>query len=268
MSIRIALTLCLVVTACSSTKTGAPSDASPDTDASSDTATSDGSTDATTALDSTTADTATTALDSTTADTATTALDSTTADTATTTHDSTTADTASTDSNIDATGDVTFTGTLDDAGLALHAMSAIAVANQDVCGNALCIYLTNEPNPCAMFASLLATPGALKANFTMFILALGPTSPVTAGSYAMVTDATDGNIVIDAQWSSYDATCAETKGAFTQASVDLTSVGAVYTGTFQASYGNGHSVSGSFNAPLCNVQRADAPATDAATCVP
>jgi hypothetical protein len=213
MSIRIALSLCFVVAACSGTKTGAPTDASPDTDGSSDTANTD---------------------------------------TATTT----------------ASGDASFTGTLDDAGLALNAMSAIAVEGEDVCGNALCIYLTNEPNPCAMFDSLLATPGALKANLTMFILAVGPSLPVTVGSYSLDSDAGNTNTLIDAQWYAYDSTCTETQGAFSQANVTLTAVGTVFTGTFQASYGNGHSVSGSFNAPICNVHRADAPATDATTCVP
>jgi hypothetical protein len=119
----------------------------------------------------------------------------------------------------------------------------------------------NMPNLCALFQQLAGLPGfhAAKANLVDLGFTLGATSSTSTVGVGTYTPSGSPNELDSAGWDTYDGACNATHSPGTSAAtVTLTSVGAVYAGTFDMTFTDGNRISGSFNAPLCTLDISDA----------
>jgi hypothetical protein len=123
------------------------------------------------------------------------------------------------------------------------------------------IVMGNMPNLCALFQQLGGLPGghATKANFVDVGFTLGQTSSTSTVVTGTYTASSSPNELDSAGWDTYDGACNAThSGGTSSATVTLTSVGAVYAGTFDVTFSDGNRISGSFDAPLCTLDLPDA----------
>lgn len=122
--------------------------------------------------------------------------------------------------------------------------------------NQISIILSNVEDLCGFLKEAADTPGLTKANLLDLALVLGATSatgsPVVAGTYSPNDNPGDDAYALTAGYNSLDANCMGNTGEATTGSVTLTSIGAVYSGTFDLMFGTDH-VTGTFDAPFCEV---------------
>jgi hypothetical protein len=138
------------------------------------------------------------------------------------------------------------------------------------------IMMGNMPNLCALFRQLTGLPGghAAKANLVDLGFTLGDTSPTSTVVVGTYMEGSKPNELDSSGWETYDNACNATHSSGTSAAtVTLTSVGAVYAGTFDVTFSDGNRITGSFNAPLCTLDVPDAssgtPSGDGGTvCLP
>jgi len=154
-------------------------------------------------------------------------------------------------------GSVTFHGTVGGKTVAFVDAVALKGVYDSAYPGIVTIFFTNQPNFCATAKTMIAS-GASKANLIDFGFALGATnatSVVTVGTYTPSGSPTELDTF---GWDSYDATCKHTTDTgWASNTVTLTSVGLVYAGTFDGTSNTGEHVSGSFNAPLCDLSGVD-----------
>jgi len=157
------------------------------------------------------------------------------------------------------TGSATVNGTL--GGQTLHAVDAVALkgAYDSSYPGIVTIFIANVPDLCSLLKQTAAVGASNTAKANLFDIgftlgATEATSTVVAGTY---TPSSQPNELDTAGWDSYDATCKVTHDpGYSAATVTLTSVGAVYAGTFDMAFNGGDHVTGSFSAPLCDVSSA------------
>jgi hypothetical protein len=127
------------------------------------------------------------------------------------------------------------------------------------------IVLGNTPNLCALFQEMVGLPGSAvaKANFADLGFTLGATTSTSTVGVGTYTTGGDPNELDSAGWDASDGACHPTHapGVSSMATVTLTSVGAVYAGTFDLMYTDGSGNTGSFSAPLCTLDVPDASET-------
>jgi hypothetical protein len=156
----------------------------------------------------------------------------------------------------------TVTGTL--AGRTLSPAYAIALKGVDDASypNQISIFIANQPNLCALAQSQASNPNTQKANMLDLILVLGETNAsgpaVTPGTYTPSTMPDE----LTAGYTSLDANCMGADSEETAGSVTVTAAGASFAGTFDLTFGADH-VTGSFDAPLCDLSLDGGSASDA-----
>lgn len=158
-----------------------------------------------------------------------------------------------------ASGSATVHGSL--GGRTMDVAYAVATRIGDPNGHQMIVVIGNDPQMCAILQTDFNDPTVRQAGLFQIGLVLGragATAVVGPGTY---TETGNPNELV-AAYGSYDAACvASGSTAMTGTeTVTLTSVGAAYVGTFDVTFPGGE-VSGSFDAPLCDLTPTDGDAS-------
>lgn len=179
-----------------------------------------------------------------------------------------------TDGSSSAKGSATVTGTL--GGQTLAPLDAVALKGtyDPSYPGIVSIFFANVSGLCALYnQELNYSGGALKANSFDLGFTLGDTTATSVVATGMYTLTAHPDFIDNVGWDSYDGACNATHGpSATAATVNLTSVGDVYAGTYDITFTGGDHVTGTFTAPLCTIvppASQDAGAADGGTaCLP
>lgn len=151
-------------------------------------------------------------------------------------------------------GAATVDGTLDGQPF----VPASATAFYD--GFALVVFLSSLPNACALVQQQQTGTYAASLTDVTFAFDVGSLqSSVVVGAYTEVIDDNPGAYTFELQTDVWSSTCQHTgsEQGGPMSTVNLTTVGTSYIGSFDVTFTSGDHLTGAFNAPFCAVDVPD-----------